>query len=648
MFVTIAASLVLSERGLAQPINNCPVGSGVNGALTPTDNGGTGYGSFDDLTHNGGHVGPFNDVTFSMGVFQITVDASNPNLPPLFDANTGNGWVAYPGWNGSTITSPVLYDQNTQIGRSASGTRAASFPVTVGTGADADSIANYAALHQPALFLGAQAAVGAQPGTREVFTEIQSFNLTLPGASTNCGCTPTLANMVPCLPNLPPIPMVKAGQFNSSVYPALAPLPRSVGMVQSQQNGEPNYNFAVGNTAYDFPANSFFNVFVEVDLPLVSHAGGYVSDTASTTEFPVQGAILYSDRSHALIVDDVPPNSSPEALALCGLPPAVVYRHGANTFAPKVFFAEDGLIIPGSSPPARYWYKDELLGNLVLAGHGTFKPCDPEEDFVAAVLGTENQAKAPMPIGYPVSNTLFPCHGTTYNSKFGTNLGGQTLDAIIFNAGGPTFSIRNLSVGGFSDPTNLPLTGDTVIYTNLNSTLTCDISIDGGTNYYAASGTGPVEIQITNPNGTVGDTTLYTLQVLEMSMDCTFDLGEFFLQQSADTNSFGTHIVESDTQGPVIGSTIDENFQFSSDGETFYNSDRTFHLELANPPCGAAAEPLHIERFGNGVAVLWNNPSYTLQGSTSLSPQNWVDIPGTPPVTLAFPTTYQYFRLVCE
>jgi len=78
----------------------------------------------------------------------------------------------------------------------------------------------------------------------------------------------------------------------------------------------------------DFLANSFFDVFVDVDIPGLG--------------------TLYNDE--ALVVD---------YKGIDGIPPKVTYVHGNSTLVP-LHFLTDG--------PA--WHAGDVFGNVILAGHG--------------------------------------------------------------------------------------------------------------------------------------------------------------------------------------------------------------------------------------------------------------------------------------
>jgi len=91
----------------------------------------------------------------------------------------------------------------------------------------------------------------------------------------------------------------------------------------------------------DFPARSFFNVFAEVDIP---NLGGKSMVT------------LYNKKAMLLTDDNI-----------TSFPPSTVYRHCSSS-AVEICFKDDN---PGK------WKKDDILGFLVLAGHGVKVSVNP-------------------------------------------------------------------------------------------------------------------------------------------------------------------------------------------------------------------------------------------------------------------------------
>ena len=225
------------------------------------------------------------DNVQSIGQFSIVVN-------PAFQAMM----AGYPGYNATTktFTSPVLYDGSTDIGRSD--------PLHKGSAADINGVpVGFAGTNVSDSMLVVEPG-GLEPvGTREVHTMIYSLDMTGGGAAVRAGI------------NAPDQP-VSAGEVES-------------------------YSGAMGSPTNDFIAQSFFDVFVDVDLP----AGG-----TNMTPFPV--ATLYN--SMPLIVQNT---------FLLSFPPQLVYIHGMSTAVPIKFRT-------GGS----FWSAGDTFGLLTLAGHGVF------------------------------------------------------------------------------------------------------------------------------------------------------------------------------------------------------------------------------------------------------------------------------------
>src|SRR5262249_25582291 len=128
--------------------------------------------------------------------------------------------------------------------------------------------------------------------------------------------------------------------------------------------------------APDFPAKSFFEVYVQVTLPPVG-------------TFP--GSVLYNNQP--LVVQNLNLNS---------FPPAVAYTHEQSTAVPLKFKSTN----PGK------WNKDDVFGYMVLAGHATQASCDSNSTaqvtaFLDQVLGTAANpvTEKPIPAGVPLNGT---------------------------------------------------------------------------------------------------------------------------------------------------------------------------------------------------------------------------------------------------
>jgi hypothetical protein len=177
---------------------------------------------------------PQNVLTNSLGLIAITV--TDPAYQGYLAANG-----APPGWNynasTNTLYSTTLYDPSTMIGTSApyqQGNVPASVPIGNPTSSTLTST-QIAGLASP--------FAAPANGTDEVSTQVQSLNMTNGSGTT-----------------------LSAG---SAAPNAAGP---SYGQVQSQQQPTTNPN-------NDFPAKSFFDVFVEINMSL----GGFGSVDADLT-----------------------------------------------------------------------------------------------------------------------------------------------------------------------------------------------------------------------------------------------------------------------------------------------------------------------------------------------------------------------------
>jgi hypothetical protein len=159
-------------------------------------------------------------------------------------------------------------------------------------------------------------------GADTVFTQIHSFDL-----SNGAGIDVTAGSLAP-------------GQ------------PASVGEVISNAMGA-----NIGNPAFDFPAKSFFDIFVDVTLP------GLGTPLINSTP---------------LIVDNN---------AITTFPPVVIYTHGNSSAVPLMFTPGNALGQPAG----------EVFGVITLAGHGA--------GYSAAGGNTDE-------------NTGLPANATTFESTY--------------------------------------------------------------------------------------------------------------------------------------------------------------------------------------------------------------------------------------
>ena len=231
---------------------------------------------------------PSDDVIRSMGQFQIEIEE---RFRPIM--------AGYPGYDSGSflLTSPKLVDRHTVIGVSAyhlDGDATDAGGAIVGSAGTMISDSDFSLVP----------AFEGPAGSREVHTEIRSMNL-------------------------------KAGAVAVRAGTDAPDQPISPGEVESKDP----------TGASDFPADSFFNVFVEVDLPAMAAFDG--------------GTLFNSD---PLLVQNT---------SITVLPPKVVYIHGNSNGVPMYFKNGNGLI----------WQAGDLFGWLVLAGHGAgFDGNDDDDD----------------------------------------------------------------------------------------------------------------------------------------------------------------------------------------------------------------------------------------------------------------------------
>lgn len=228
------------------------------------------------------------DTTQSLGQFSIVVN-------PAFSAAVQANYPSYYNVATNIFTSPLLYDPTTMIDRSNTttvGSPAYNAGLPVGSPTNGSvTPAALAAYGYPA---------GYTPAANEdtVFTQINTFNLASGGFGVLAGAAAQAA--VPGTPN-------------------------SIGEVVSNATGA-----NIGQPASDFPAKSFFDIFVDVEVPGL---GGSLT------------------------------NSSPlyvENPAITSFPPVVIYTHGNSSAVPLELGAGNVFGEPAGT----------VFGLMTLAGHG--------------------------------------------------------------------------------------------------------------------------------------------------------------------------------------------------------------------------------------------------------------------------------------
>jgi hypothetical protein len=280
--------------------------------------------------------GPFppigDDVTTSLGSFRIRIA---DRFASLF-----NGC---PGYNSTTkiLQSPTLFDPATVIGRSNVTIDDSPFRLGSVPAGSARVVIPEDTLIPPPGF-------GFGPGTREVHTEVHALKMT--------------AGPV----------MVRAGiWYNDPANPSM-PVRVSPGEVESKSG--PSFD-----PSRDFPASSFFDVYVHVDLPPCG-------------SFP--GGTLYNLIPLTVKNDNVD-----------HFPPRVVYLHDASSIVPILFVFPNGTL----------WLRDDILGYFLLAGHGVGfgnSPADQQE-FNNFMNGQSN-IQCPISCGPVASN---PAPSPVFNAS---------------------------------------------------------------------------------------------------------------------------------------------------------------------------------------------------------------------------------------
>jgi hypothetical protein len=259
---------------------------------------------------------PGDDTIVSLGKFTIHVQKP---FQAVVNNIVNNGGLQGYTWDPKTnlLTSPLLSDSATKIGKSAA--------LTADSAADTNGVAVGSAgtMVKDSDFGKVPTGFEGAAGTREVHTQLVTLNLS-------------------------------DGNSNSVLAGTTATdQPKSVGEVESKSN--------TGLPANDFPAKSFFDVFVDINVNLGGGMG-----TAS----------LYN--KSALLVE----NND-----LTSLPPKVIYTHDKSSVVDVYFRGgpNDG----------------DDFGQLQLAGHGAgFNINDPND------VRTFNQAYAAYASPTPEPSSL--------------------------------------------------------------------------------------------------------------------------------------------------------------------------------------------------------------------------------------------------
>jgi hypothetical protein len=549
---------------------------------------------------------PTDGSTFSIGVVQIVVD---PSFAFLFAPS--NSFSYYPGYAGpgsGILTGPVMYDANTMIGESSHQVVGSEvFPAAVGTpgqypaGSTYSNILGYADYALiPSQFVTVPNGGVVPTGVDTIFTEIEQMDLV--------GYVPLNPSNAPCSDPRVPTPSsgtsgqgggaqitVQAGPGAMGIGPSLPLNRRSIGIVQQITNG----------ASSDFPAQSFFDIYVEVNLP-------QVPGTAANYDFPATGAVLYNDASDPLFIENP---------SLTNLPPTATYIHGNTTAVPIRF--------KYSNPP--FWAAGDVLGYLTLAGHGVFTnvvtasaPCAAAEatgGLLDQVLGPVGSPIPPPPVPWLRPTNSFPIPGSGYDSVENTFVDPSTGvtnvndDTVSFTNGTQIVYLRDLSLGSLGSSASLPAAGNSQSYNSASATVNFQIS-QNGADFYPAVLSGATTIEVYNTNGVAGSTTIYSMQMTQLTSSGTWVGGSVYLRESPTLPTLGRHTLAPDPRGYRVSSFFDVFLEFSPDNVNWYPANRSMRVLASMPP--AVPGSIFASQIGNNAFVLqWQN-NFTLQSTTNL------------------------------
>ena len=313
------------------------------------------------------------DNTFSLGQFQIVLEPAWAKIYDVLIPNSPLGTVSSTRhiklYHKGVFTSPTLYDQSTMIGQSD--------PFAIGS---------------PLEFAGTLA--GRAPGRTYVTASQFVVHPTWPEPAAGGHVIHTFLKSMHLTDSF-------TGQFGFSVKAGmLAPTrPVSAGQVEA------------GTGPDDFPANSFFNVYVVVDIP----GGGSLPPIQLVNVDPLlvqQTNILY-------------------------FPPHLVYQH-ENSTAVSVYFNTNVDIPNPTTGGTIHVTRGTLFGQLTLAGHGISFSSAEIETFQTE-FENENATNS-MPLNTaPVTNIVIQDFAPDYNAA------PRALSAGHFAAGGSfIFTINNV------------------------------------------------------------------------------------------------------------------------------------------------------------------------------------------------------------
>jgi hypothetical protein len=541
---------------------------------------------------------PTDEPTFSIGVVQIVVD---PNFAFLFAPAPSYAFY-YPGYAGPSsgiLTGPVMFDGNTIIGESSSSLRSATvFPVSAGTPAQYPPSSTYSNILGYTDYALIPSPFASAPANfDQIFTQIKQMDLTgyvdTNGSSCSDPRVPTMRSSGVAGQGSGPQVTVKAGPGGMGIGSSLPMNRRSIGIVQE---------ITLGN---DFPAQSFFDVFVEVNLPPVPY-------TISDSDFPTNGAVLYNDAADPLLIEN---------LSITNLPPEATYVHGQSTAVPIRF--------KYNNPP--YWASNDVLGYLTLAGHGVFTnvvtataPCAAATatgGLLDQALGPVGSPIPPPPIPWLRPTNSFPTPTAGYDSVVNTvvdSTSGTTNvldDTLNFTVGTQVFYLRDLSLGNLPSSIAPPSLNNSAAYSAPDTLVELELSVDG-TNWFTAAADGPLSTTITNTSAAGDTTSTFAMEMLSLNLSGASVLGDFMLRESPTKQSLGKHTIASDPRGYRVSSFFDIFLELSIDnGKTWNPANRSMRVLASMPP--AVPGSIFASQIGNKIVVQWQN-NFTLQSTADL------------------------------
>jgi len=527
---------------------------------------------------------PWNEQTFSFGVFRLQLDTNNP---PWLNLLAG-----YPGYNAvqNTLTSPKLFDPATIIGRSKAFKHGSPPTQGVNVGHDATTVLFAGGLNPsfpliPDFFKGPTAKFN----TRKIYTEVRSLQLVSFGIS---ACT-----------NADPIydvpPGFGGGQALVSAGSLLG-LPVCPGQVQSDS--------ASGNAANDFPAESFFDMFVQVMLP----AWGAWPMALLTNGEP-------------LVVENT---------NVINLPPTVVYLHGLTAAVP-VYFANSSTNPDGSTN----WNAGERFGWLILAGHGVQFDCSTATNVLHATFG-QNNTNNGMAVarddfyGRPLCPPPLSAYVSTVNAL---------TNAFPLPSG--THRIRRIVHTNLFNPIALPAPGATNYYVATNSLVLFEVSPDNGLNWYAESAPATnTVVRIVGATNT-SSTLRFDTEMLSLNVSGGTLPPGVLIREDSGKPSRGQTTARAANGGYRISSFFDVWLQMSEDnGTTWYGADNPATVGLILPTSYSVTLAAggnttfianHLTISNNNINYVLPNLPYSLNNATL---EKWDNAAGT----WGDPETYHY------